>query len=66
MVQRRSWREQFELFVSAGGKRDHCEEYYPLEERRILGAEEVVEETKKRKGIAESQARHHLKAILNS
>jgi REP element-mobilizing transposase RayT len=42
--------ERFELFVNAGIERGHCEEYYPPEERRILGSEEFIEQTKKRVG----------------
>ena len=43
-------RQRFELFVNGGIKRGHCEEFYPVEDRRILGSEEFVEATKKRVG----------------
>lgn len=43
-------RERFELFVSAGIKLDHREEFCRAEEGRILGSEEFVEKTKKRVG----------------
>ncbi len=43
-------RERFDEFVRAGMKLGHNEEYYPEEERRILGSEEFIAETKRRVG----------------
>ncbi len=43
-------RERFGLFVKAGIKGGHREEFYGAEEGRILGSEEFVDETKKRVG----------------
>jgi putative transposase len=43
-------RERFGLFVRAGMKLGHREEFYRAEEGRILGSEEFVEETKNRVG----------------
>lgn len=43
-------RQRFDLFVRAGMKVGHREEFYRAEEGRILGSEEFVEETKNRVG----------------
>ena len=43
-------RERFELFVRAGLKLGHLEEFYPTQERRILGSEEFIEQAKSRVG----------------
>lgn len=43
-------RERFDLFVRAGMKLGHREEFYRAEEGRILGSEEFVEQTKNRVG----------------
>jgi hypothetical protein len=46
--------------IKAGTKQGHCEEYYPTEERRILGAEDFVEKTKNRVGAIGKQGRLEL------
>lgn len=43
-------RERFELFVNADTQHRHSEEYYPMEERRILGSQEFIQQTKKTAG----------------
>ena len=43
-------RERFDLFVRAGMKLGHRDEFYRAEEGRILGSAEFVEETKNRVG----------------
>ncbi len=43
-------RERFERFVRAGMKLGHREEFYPAEERRILGSDEFIEQAKSRVG----------------
>jgi REP-associated tyrosine transposase len=56
-------RERFEMFVSASIKRGHCEQYYPVEDRRILGSEEFVDATKKRVGEIRQGAGARVKQI---
>jgi putative transposase len=43
-------RERFALFVRAGMKLGHREEFYRADEGRILGSEEFIEQTKNRVG----------------
>src|SRR5262245_11195560 len=54
---KRQVRERFRLFVRAGMRLGHQEEYYPAEESRILGSEEFVAETKHRIGEIPRRAR---------
>lgn len=54
-------RERFKLFVHAGIKVGHREEFYAGEEGRILGSEEFVDETKKRVGEIPRGARPKVK-----
>lgn len=42
--------QRFQLFVRAGMKLGHREDFYPVEEQRILGSEEFVEQAKGRVG----------------
>jgi len=54
-------RERFALFVDAGIKVGHREEFYAAEEGRILGSEEFVDETKTRVGEIPRAARPEVK-----
>jgi REP-associated tyrosine transposase len=54
-------RERFGLFVKAGIKGGHREEFYGAEEGRILGSEEFVDETKKRVGETPRGSRPEIK-----
>lgn len=54
-------RESFKLFVDSGIKDGHRDEFYEVDEGRILGSEEFVEETKKRIGDIPRGARPQFK-----
>ena len=54
-------RERFQLFVRAGMKLGHREEFYRADEGRILGSEEWVAETKNRIGEIPRGARPRVK-----
>jgi len=56
-------RERLGLFVDAGIKAGHREEFYGAEEGRILGSEEFVDETKKRVGEIPGGARPEMKKL---
>jgi hypothetical protein len=56
-------RERFDLFVKAGIRVGHREEFYRAEEGRILGSEEFVDETKKRVGEITRGARPQVKRL---
>jgi len=53
-------RERFGVFVRAGMKLGHREEFYRAEEGRILGSEEFVQETKNRVGEIPRGARRQI------
>jgi REP-associated tyrosine transposase len=55
-------RERFQLFMRAGMKLGHREEFYRADEGRILGTEECVAETKNRIGEIPRGARPQVKA----
>jgi REP element-mobilizing transposase RayT len=55
-------RERFSLFVRAGAKLGHREEFYRADEGRMLGSEEWVAETKNRIGDIPRGARPEIKA----
>ena len=55
-------RERFELFVKAGMKDGHGEEFYKGAGGRILGSEEFVEATKKRVGEVVNGGRLQIKS----
>jgi REP-associated tyrosine transposase len=54
-------RERFGLFVEAGIKAGHREEFYGAEGGRLLGSEEFVDDTKKRAGEIPRGARPEIK-----
>ena len=54
-------RDRFKLFVNAGIKLGHREEFYEADEGRLLGSEEFLEETKQRVGDIPRGARPQVK-----
>lgn len=55
-VKKKTARERFQDFVSAGMQQGHCEKFYVVSDQRILGTEEFVDTTIHRIGEAKPSA----------